>query len=343
MKSGFKTVSCFVTVAALLGSLVLPGRAAALQQDTVANYICTQLNGYTVEQSISSENYQRMQASLAKQGLSKRHINRQFLKETGFIQENDPAFEPVLNAMQKGDSVKVSTQYIKTTPSGQSVLMSKRSFEQEAAAQMRAPSSDYGSTEEPPSSYNGYVRMAIMYVHKMEGTKHQYGAFGTLEWVIMPFTRMTDAMSFYSNALTWEDKNSNQYNNYTLFETADYIETDSSNYSYSGQEYTETNAQKVEKFPSGFYFSFRFPSNISHMEYMRTYTRFQVTIAGAGELSNNNINTFELFLQYAHKKIGVSTDASFSWSTGQNPGVVFSFSLIPTLGATYYRLTKKVE
>ena len=27
--------------------------------------------------------------------------------------------------------------------------------------QLRAPSEDYGGTEEPPSSYDGYVRMGI--------------------------------------------------------------------------------------------------------------------------------------------------------------------------------------
>lgn len=348
MKRRFKAFSSLAAAMLLLCAFTLPGGAAALQKDKAANYICTRTDGYTVKQSVSPQNYQAMQSSLARQGMTKREMNRQILAETEFLKDSDPAFEAILDAMEGGASLEVTTQYIKETPSGQKIQMNKVAFERavmeetsKQSRQLRAPSEDHGGTEEPPSSYNGYVKMAILYVHTVKGTKHLYGAFGTLEWVTMPFTRMTDAMSFYSNALTWEDKNSNQYNNYMLFWTADYKETDAAGYVNYGQEYTETNARKAEKFPSGFYFSFRLPVNFSYMEYTKTYTRFQITIAGSGELSNNNINTFELFLQYAHKRLGLSSDVSFSWSVGNKyPGV--TFSIFPNVGNTYYRLSKKV-
>lgn len=349
MKRHFKTASSLIAAVFLLCTFTLPGGAAALQKDKAANYISTQTDGYTVKQSVSPQNYQAMQSSLTKQGLSKREVNRQILEETDFVKEGSASFERVLDAMEDGDAIETITQYIKVTPSGQEIRMTKDAFEQDAAeemikrsAQVRAPSQDIGGTEEPPSSYNGYVRMAISYIRNIrEGNQYFYLSLGLLEWVIMPVTRMTDAMSFYSDSLVWSDKNSNQYKDYWLVWEADYKETDAGYINY-GKEYTETDAHKVEKNPGGFYFSFRLPSTISYLNYTKTYTRFQIIISGWGELKNNNINTFELFLQYAHKKIGISTEASFSWSTGVNPGVVFSFSIIPELQTTYYRLTKKV-
>lgn len=348
MKRRRKAFSSLAAAAMLLCAFTLPGGAAALQKDKAANYIRTQTDGYTVKQSVSPENYQAMQSSLAKQGLTKREINRQLLIETGFLKESDISLQHVLDAMETGDAIETVTQYVKVTPSGQEIHMGKDAFERESAnvitertGQTRAPSQDIGGTEEPPSSYNGYVRMAITYIrNKQAPNKYFYLSMGLLEWVIMPATRMTDAMSFYSDSLVWNDKNSNQYKDYWLVWEADYRETDVG-YTNYGKEYTETDAHKVEKNPGGFYFSFRLPSTITYLNYTKTYTRFQIIISGIGELQNNNINTFELFLQYAHKKIGISTDASFSWSVGTKyPGV--TFSIFPNVGNTYYRLTKKV-
>lgn len=347
MKRHFKTASSLIAAVFLLCTFTLPGGAAALQKDKAANYISTQTDGYTVKQSVSPQNYQAMQASLAKQGLSKREVNRQILKETGFTREDDPAFEAVLNAMEGGTSVEVTTQYIKETPSGQKIQMNKVSFERavmeetsKQSRQLRAPSEDHGGTEEPPSSYNGYVRIAVLYVHTVKGTRHYYGSFGTLEWVIMPFTRMTDAMSIYASDLAWEDKNSNQYGNYAYFWGADYQEKDTGYTNYDS-EYVEKDAHDVQQFPNGFYYSFRLPPNVSYMNYQKIYTRFQITVGGAGELKNNNINTFNFYLKYAHNRLRISSSLSFGWSSGDKyPGV--SFSLTPNLGATYYGLSTKV-
>lgn len=44
--------------------------------------------------------------------------------------------------------------------------------------QLRAPSEDYGGMEEPPSSYDGYVRMGIHICTPVNGTRHYYGSFG---------------------------------------------------------------------------------------------------------------------------------------------------------------------
>lgn len=347
MKRRFKAFSSLAAAMLLLCAFTLPGGAAALQKDKAANYINTQTDGYAVKQSVSPQNYQAMQSALARQGLSKREMNRQILAETEFLKDSDPAFEAVLDAMEGGTSVEVTTQYIKETPSGQKIQMNKVAFERavmeetsKQSRQLRAPREDHGGTEEPPSSYNGYVKMAILYVHTVKGTKHYYGAFGTLEWVTMPFTRMTDAMSFYASDLAWENKNSDQYSNYAYFWNADYKETDTG-YTNYGSDYSEKDAHDVQQFPDGFYYSFRLPPTITYLNYQKVYTRFQITIGGSGELKNNHINSFNFYLKYAHNRLRVSSSLSFGWSSGEKyPGV--SFSLTPNLGATYYGLSVKV-
>lgn len=277
-------------------------------------------------------------------------MNRQILKETGFTRENDPAFEAILDAMEGGSSFEVITQYIKETPSGQKIQMRKESFEravmEEAAKQnrqLRAPGEDYGGTEEPPSSYDGYVRMAVLYVHTVKGTKHYYGSFGTLEWVIMPFTRMTDAMSFYADDLSWNNKNSNNYGDYGFFWTADYTERyAATNKTYQRSESEERDAHTVERFHDGFYYKFHLPSDAVLSGGQIIYTRFQITICGLGELKNNSTNSFNITLKYAHTRLRISSDLSFSWSTGgKYPGV--TFSLAPSIGTTYYGLPCKVS
>lgn len=51
---------------------------------------------------------------------------------------------------------------------------------------------------------------------------------------------------------------------------------------------------------------------------------------------------FILLSKYAHTRLRISSDLSFSWSTGgKYPGV--TFSLAPSIGTTYYGLPCKVS
>ncbi len=98
----------------------------------------------------------------------------------------------------------------------------------------------------------------------------------------------------------------------------------------------------VERFHDGFYYKFHLPSDAVLSGGQIIYTRFQITICGLGESKNNSTNSFHITLKYAHTRLRITSDLSFSWSTGgKYPGV--TFSLAPSIGTTYYGLPCKVS
>lgn len=128
-----------------------------------------------------------------------------------------------------------------------------------------------------------------------------------------------------------------------IFWTADYTERyAATNKTYQRSESEEWDAHTVERFHDGFYYKFHLPSDAVLSGGQIIYTRFQITICGLGESKNNSTNSFHITLKYAHTRLRISSDLSFSWSTGgKYPGV--TFSLAPSIGTTYYGLPCKVS
>lgn len=260
----------------------------------------------------------------------------------------------VLKEMDEADAVVYASQYLEIDKNGDPQQISEEqcmrevlkerlkptSFGQEqpnSSPIVRSPHKPADGTSE--TSSNGYLSLGILYFYT--ASNHSYGFVGAAEWLIMPASRFTDAISLYASDVAWNNKAIDNYGaevNTTCMLTIGQYD------SKPQSSTTQYDYKSANRFPDGFYYTWTLPANTQapNASGVRiTYQNMSIQIAGKAQLKNNNINTFNVYLSYEHRQLHISPSASFGWTTGSLPGV--SITGVLSAEKKHYGLSLKVE
>lgn len=331
------TVLCAICLAV---AFTLPAYCMGLEQpQAVTAYIEEETNGFAETKQLTDSNYRMAKERLLQTGKSEKQANRAILDALGFMEGSQAGREKVLSLMENTSAIEVQSQYFQVDDLGeqrpltreQCIQRAKRAHDAQRETQQAAqafsaapmalfPERSIDSLWE--NSTDGYLELSIAYLYDRDMRKFIF--IGYANWLKIPFTRATDALSLYCSDTAWHNKEPGKYG--AVVETQFDQQVIQNNVVVSQKTFNttqESDYRNVVSQPQGFYYQWKLPSNITTGEVRVYYKQLTITITGQANLKATGEKGFNVFLNYAHRKIKLFVDVQFGWSTGNIPGVSF--------------------
>ncbi len=163
------------------------------------------------------------------------------------------------------------------------------------------------------------VTSSLLSASSQNGQKGWYLFSTTNEWLKMPTFRMTDAFSLYCADAAWSDKPSDFFSDMYY----EYHGLNSQTWeTFEDYSLTEKGTQDLVIKPTGAYYTWNLPDDITQQYYYLTVDKMNFMMWGKARVKYPAMETStNLYSRYEHVHPVILIQPSFSWDTSGTFGV----------------------